>query len=375
MNRRPFRRRRRKLLDAPPPPPPKQPPFVAIIILLLVAGFLLREQPARVQARPEPPIIQPLLPQTEAQLRQLLPPDSRITQALPLEDGSVALAWVTQEVARTGVALAQPGGGHRLWVAATDQQGDVAAASSIAVIRLQGLPEEVLVSTYHTDNCCTWVNLFAIADPPRVLFGSPTTSSRMLAGHILVQKRPLGEYPPDTPPETEIYTWNGSAFAISGLTLAPHHYFPLAAGMRWRYRSGDQVVERWVHQQKSAEGSLRFVVRSLARRGGNVQALPETVYLYGPEGEVREQSPSALLILPRSPGEGSRWPMTDQIPAEAIAIAPEVSVAAGRFKHVLVVEQGERRFYYAPHVGLIREEQGGKVLHELLSVTRPAGGR
>lgn len=372
-------RRRRRGLPLPPNgrgpaarPGPKQPPFIAIMLLLLVAGFLLREQPAKVQPRPEPPAISPLLPQAEAQLRELLPQGSRITQALPLEDGSVALAWVVNDSARTGVAQALPGGRHKLWTAATEQKADVAGESKIALIRLPGLPEEVLVSTYQTEGCCSWVNLFALSDPPRVLFGSPSTSSKLLAGHIVVQKRPLGEYPPDTPQETEVYAWNGTAFAISGMTLAPSRYFPLAAGMRWRYQSGRQVVERWVHQQRSGPDGAQFVVRALARTEGNVQALPEAVYQYDREGDVRELSPSPRVILPRSPGAGSAWLMADEAPAEVVDIRPSLTVPAGRFEQVLVVKQGERQFYYAPHVGLIREEQGGKVLSELLSVNRPA---
>lgn len=319
--------------------------------------------------------MQPLLPQTEAALQQLLPPGSRITQALPLADGSIALAWVNQEAARTGVALAQPGGGHRLWTAVTQQETDVAAASKISVIRLPGLPEEVLVSAYETEGCCAWVNLFALSHPPRVLFGSPTTSSRLLAGHILVQKRPLGDYLPGTPLETEIHTWNGRSFALSGLTLAPHHYFPLAAGMRWRYQSDGGVVERWVQQQqRDAEGRALFTLRSLLRTGSGIRSLPETRYTYGPEGEVLERSPVARLLLPSSPGIGSEWRPTGQAQARVTAIEPQIRVAAGAFQNVLVVEEGRRRLYYAPHVGLIREEEDGKVLLELLQASRPAGG-
>lgn len=340
--------------------------ILLVLCVLYLSMVLQGKQPAGIQARPEAATAT-LSPQMEAQVRALLPPGAHLLQSLPLRGGSVALAWEASGSARTGVAAARPGDGYQLWTAATPGRADVATTASISLVQLPGMADEVLVSAYRTEGCCAWVNLFALADPPRILFASPTSNSRLLGGHVVVQKPLPGSYPDGPAADTDVYTWNGREFALAGATLAPQHYFPLPARMRWRYVSRGQVVERWVQESRRVGSDVQFRVRSILRRGSAISALPDALYAYDPEGQVRQVTPDRQVLLGASPGEGSVWDAAAGIQASVVDVKPWVTVRAGTFRDVLVVAVGSVRRYYAPHVGLIREDQGDEPALELLS--------
>ncbi len=388
MEERPPRRRGPRRPHGPPPEewtgaeeaaPEVSPAKAAGVTLLLLLVLMAAQGVGRKEAGPPAdlpghhpaPAVKPtsarspsgaLPPEADAgQVRELLPSGSRLLDAFALPGGSVAVAWERDGSARAGVALPGSNGRYRLWVATTPRGADTAGAVAIDTVRLPGLPEEALVVAYRTEGCCAWVHLFALSDPPQVLFASPTFSSRLAARQIVVEHPPRGDYPEGTPGATEVWTWNGRAFMRSAVTLPPQHFFPLARGMRWQYRTADgAIVERWVQEwEEEAGGSLRCRVRSVARKDGQVTALPDALYRYAPDGGVKQMAPVTQRLLGPSPGVGSRWQAAEEAQAVVVAIRPQVTVPAGTFRDVLVVSQGDRRRYYAPHVGLIREDQGG----------------
>jgi hypothetical protein len=358
------RNRRRPALNRSP-----APMLLLALFVFSVAFYYERNQAADTQSQPESSAAA-LQAQSEGELRTLLPAGARLLQSIPLRGGAYAIAWQAGQAARTGVARPRSGGGFTLWTAATPTRADLAGEASVAVTELPGLAEPVLVSSYQTDGCCAWVNLFVLSDPPRLLFASPTTSSRFLAGHVVVQKRLPGTYPDGSASDTDVYSWNGREFSLSGATLAPQHYFPLGAQMRWRYQAGSQVVERWVQEGRQADGEIHYLVRSVAHKNGRLSSLPDAIYAYGPEGQVRRLSPEPELLLSGSPAEGASWEAAADLTARAVAVKPSLTVKAGTFRDVLVVEAGGVRRFYAPQVGLIREERGDEPALELISYSK-----
>lgn len=353
------RRQRRR---HPRPRPNQAAPAFLLAVLALLFSYALRSHQAPVGAPATAPG-----PQVDAQVQGALPPGAVILQAIPLPDGSMALAWQQQQAARTGVALTRTGGGFDLWVATTRARSDVAADAQISLLRLPGLTEPVLVSSYATEGCCAWVHLFALSTPPRAIFESNTHFSRLLPSGILVEDRLPGEYPDGPAANTETFTWTGGRrFETSGIRRAPQYYFPLARGMKWTYRSGDTLVDRWVQEARPAGTETEYVVRTVVRRGSTLTEDPEAVYLYDPTDEVRQRTPAARTVLSADPGIGSAWSG-----ARVDTIVPVMRSPAGEFRQVLVVAEGAVRRYYAPNVGLVREERPGEPPLELITYTMP----
>ncbi len=359
----PVRRRKRRRKAAQPG---RTGPAVLLVALALVFSyaFYVKGAPAA-QGQVGTTAQAPQLPE---QVRASLPAGAVVLRAIPMADGSVAVAWREGPSARTGVAFAEPGGGYRLWVATTEGSSDVAAHAEVALTQLPGLSNPVLVSTYETEGCCAWVHIFALGAAPRVLFASPTHSSRLLASGIVVREPLPGEYPDGPAAHTHTYTWDSPSaqFRRTGLSLAPQYYFPLARGMKWTYRSGDTLVDRWVQEGRKVGAETEFVVRSVTRRGAALSEEPEATYTYGVEGHVFQRTPAARTVLGPSPALGSAWDG-----ARVERVAESLRTPAGEFKNVLVVLDGKVRSYYAPNVGLIREEVDGRLLLDLVTYSIP----
>jgi hypothetical protein len=200
-----------------------------------------------------------------------------------------------------------------------------------------------------------------------------------------------------TPPSREGSSGWRSSFSVNKATLSStgrNPYFILEPGSRLRYAHGKATLTITVlDETKLVDGVKTRVVEEREEKNGQVTEVslnyfaidPAThdLYYFGEDsaeysnGKVVSREGSWLagqrgasfgLMLPGSPKVGDRFyqemaPGVAMDRAEVAAVAGEFTVPAGAFKGCVEIEEtspleaGRSRKWFAPNVGLIRDDE------------------
>lgn len=197
------------------------------------------------------------------------------------------------------------------------------------------------------------------AEPVALLRSHPVTSLRVerlrtAGAGLALQRSATRRAEPGAPPV--------APRNLAGLpaATAPCDFFPLATGRSWTYRITDG---------KSEAGLVVRVMERVDAGGPRVMRL-EHDYLNGVVVR-RLTATTADSLLVQAGQDAAEWEETARF--EPAAPREEVMTPAGRYS-ALKVAGPDGAAWYAPGVGLVRQEAGG-VVQELLAVGLPPPGQ